>query len=395
MATIGALTLIPTGFIIYVDPTDLVTQLLLDISTDWVKHQRNPNLPPFFNDAAQEYEARISPKWRSFLTTPMFEVMLESPALLRGVHRTVADMINHVQAREWMPPLSNEDREAHKKACTDLDKEQTDESIATDCHLQYGENDPLPLEYWVPSVFKEEPGLQMYCKHMTHVKAYMGSLHQWFYRPYGWNLHAEQIASLCLLWQIAGSCEEAFFLAKWMQPFSEMSCLGICHMVSIIEPPQMLPEYLMATGEVDWLKVPPLQLQFKTPLEAHAFDEENATGPYDLLTDGDPLMYAASFVDYPAAEIPTQVQLTYNCPWCNLEFFTPKELDLTVLAQDLEEGELGDEEEVPSTIQLAMTTTASTQQASSGASTGFMLDEQEPPACSNCAPMTDFQWECK
>ncbi len=72
-----------------------------------------------------------------------------------------------------------------------------------------------------------------------------------------------------------------------MQLFSEMSCLGIRHMLSIIE--HMLPEYLMAAGEVHWLNVPPLQLQFKTPLETHAFHEENATGPYDPLTDGDPL----------------------------------------------------------------------------------------------------------
>ncbi len=39
-----------------------------------------------------------------------------------------------------------------------------------------------------------------------------------------------------------------------MQLLSEMLCLGICHMLSIIELLQMLPEYLMATGEVDWLK---------------------------------------------------------------------------------------------------------------------------------------------
>ncbi len=117
-------------------------------------------------------------------------------------------------------------------------------------------------------------------------------------------MNAKQVASLCLLWQIASSCEEAFFLAKWMQPFSEMSCLGIRHTLSIIEPPQMLPEYLTATGEVDWLKVPPLQLPFKTPLETRAFHEENVTGPYDPLQDGDPLTCAASFIDNPQTEFP-------------------------------------------------------------------------------------------
>ncbi len=81
-----------------------------------------------------------------------------------------------------MPPLSNKDREVHKKACADLDKEQTDESVAADRRLQYGENDPLPLEYCVPSVFKEEQGLQMNHEHITHVGAYTGLLCQWFYR---------------------------------------------------------------------------------------------------------------------------------------------------------------------------------------------------------------------
>ncbi len=181
MATIGALALIPLNYIVYRDAADLVSQLLVDITTDWAEHQINPELPPFFNNVAQEYETQVSPKWCGFLTTPMFEVMLQAPAPLHGVRRTVADVINRVQAEECMPPLSNEDREVHKKAHVDLDKEQTDESFATDRRLQYGEIDPLPLEYWVPSVFKEEQGLQMYRQHMTHVGACMGLLHQWFY----------------------------------------------------------------------------------------------------------------------------------------------------------------------------------------------------------------------
>ncbi len=57
VATIGTLTLIPTSFIIYTDPADLVSQVLLDIATDWVEYQRNPNLPLFFNDVARDYES--------------------------------------------------------------------------------------------------------------------------------------------------------------------------------------------------------------------------------------------------------------------------------------------------------------------------------------------------
>ncbi len=67
-----------------------------------------------------------------------------------------------------MPPLSNENREAHKKVCADLDQEQIDENVVADRRKQYGENDPLPLEPWEPSVFKEEQGLQMYHQNIAH-----------------------------------------------------------------------------------------------------------------------------------------------------------------------------------------------------------------------------------
>ncbi len=81
--------------------------------------------------------------------------------------------------------------------------------------------------------------------------------------------------------------------------------------------------------------------------------------------------------------IPPQVPLPYTCAWRNLYFFTPKDLDLTVFARDLEDGELADAEEL-STIRSA---TACTQQASESAtSIGFMLEEQEPSARSTGLP---------
>ncbi len=59
MATIGMLALVPPNFIIYRDPASLVTQLLLDVTTD--------DAQTFFTDAAWAYEAWISPLWNSFL----------------------------------------------------------------------------------------------------------------------------------------------------------------------------------------------------------------------------------------------------------------------------------------------------------------------------------------
>ncbi len=80
-----------------------------------------------------------------------------------------------------MPPLSKEDHDAHQKARDELHREQEDESITPDHRLQYGENDPLPLKSWEPSVFKEEQGIAMYRQHITYTKDYLGPIRQWFY----------------------------------------------------------------------------------------------------------------------------------------------------------------------------------------------------------------------
>ncbi len=80
-----------------------------------------------------------------------------------------------------MPPLSKEDRAVHQRACIELHREQEDESVMPEHRLQYGENDPLPLESWVPSVIKEEQGITMYCQHITYMKDYLGPIRQWFY----------------------------------------------------------------------------------------------------------------------------------------------------------------------------------------------------------------------
>ncbi len=118
---------------------------------------------------------------------------------------------------------------------------------------------------------------------MAHVQEYVGPLHQYFYQYYGPDLFAEQIASLCLLWRIASTCEEAFFLTKWMQPFSDMTGLNHRHMLSIIPPPSVLPEYQTPEGTLNLLKTVPLQLSFQTPLETWTFQEDQGTGPYEPL----------------------------------------------------------------------------------------------------------------
>ncbi len=145
---------------------------------------------------------------------------------------------------------------------------------------------------------------------------------------------------------------------------------------------------------VPWLKVPPLFLQFDTPMMTHAFHETESSCEYNPLRDGDPLMYAASFTDNTKNPVLPQAMLDFEGLWRDLPFFIPQEMDLTVLAHDLEEGELRDDEE-EGTIKPDSSVTASTQQASSAVSTPLTLAELELPEISDCAPMTDFQWECK
>ncbi len=184
LATIGTLTLAKHSFVVYMDVATLVADVLVDIANDVHEYKENPNQALFYNQTARDYEHRISPLWHAFLMTPSFQVMSESNVPLHSIRRTVASVINHVQAKEWMPPLSDEDREAHKRACADLDKEQVDDVPTPAHHKQFGENDPLPLDYWVPSVFRDEQGLQKYRDHIDHVNLYTGPLHQWFYRHY-------------------------------------------------------------------------------------------------------------------------------------------------------------------------------------------------------------------
>ncbi len=89
-------------------------------------------------------------------------------------------MIERVQASEWMPPLNPTDRETHRKVRARLQEDQEDVVVAETC-LLYGENDPLPVDDWVPSVFNENQGEAMYRQSMIHVQSYVGPLHQYFY----------------------------------------------------------------------------------------------------------------------------------------------------------------------------------------------------------------------
>ncbi len=121
------------------------------------------------------------PLWTAFLQLPMFEVKVETPGAPRSsVHRTVASMINRVQAKEWMLPLSAADRKMHQTVHDRLQSEQDETGAVENC-LQYGENDPLPLDDWVPSSFTEEQGKAKYRQHMAHAQDYVGPLCQFFY----------------------------------------------------------------------------------------------------------------------------------------------------------------------------------------------------------------------
>ncbi len=63
--------------------------------------------------------------------------------------------------------------------------------VVAENRLQYGENDPLPMNDWVPSVFTEDQGEATYRQSMIHVQLYVGPLRQFFYQYYGPELNAE------------------------------------------------------------------------------------------------------------------------------------------------------------------------------------------------------------
>ncbi len=120
MATLGILRLTSKDFVIYRDSVDFVSAILSYVTTDWKEYQEHlrhdPDAQPFHTEADHAYVVRIMPLWTAFLQLPMFEVKVETPgAPGSGVHRTVAHMINRVQAKEWMLPLSPTDHEMHQK----------------------------------------------------------------------------------------------------------------------------------------------------------------------------------------------------------------------------------------------------------------------------------------
>ncbi len=80
------------------------------------------------------------------------------------------------------------------------------------------------------------------------------------------------------------------------------------------------------------------------------FQEDQSTGPYEPLQDGDLLTYAASFIDNEMVPVPRQLPLHYDGTWKDLNFFEHKELNISVFAQEIEEeaedGELVGEDEL-------------------------------------------------
>ncbi len=80
------------------------------------------------------------------------------------------------------------------------------------------------------------------------------------------------------------------------------------------------------------------------------FQEDQSTGPYEPLRDGDPLTYAASFVDNETVPVPIQLPMHYTGAWKDLDFFECRELDILVFAHEMEDeaqdGELVGEDEL-------------------------------------------------
>ncbi len=131
-------------------------------------------------------------------------------------------------------------------------------------------------------------------------------------------------------------------MAKWIQPFSDMTSLSLCHVLGIIGLPPVLPEYRLGDSMLDLLKTIPLQLSFQTPLETWTFQEDQGAGPCEPLRDGDPLTYAAGLVDNEMVPVPIQTPMRCTGAWKDLDFFEHRELDVSMFAHVMEEEEEGE-----------------------------------------------------
>ncbi len=104
--------------------------------------------------------------------------------------------------------------------------------------------------------------------------------------------------------------------------------------------------------------------------------------------DGDPLIYATSFVDNELVPVPVQQPMRLTGAWKELDFFEPRDVNISMMAREMEEevegGELVGEEE-------ASPRSHSTQRASVAGSRS--VEDQEQLDNLDRTPMTDFQWE--
>ncbi len=88
--------------------------------------------------------------------------------------------------------------------------------------LLYGKDNVLPIDDWRPWKMTNNAT-------MTNVQTVemtgpvLKDLRNWVYGEYGRRVMTLQICILMLHWGVAQTADESFFLARWIQAWSEMS----------------------------------------------------------------------------------------------------------------------------------------------------------------------------
>ncbi len=112
-----------------------------------------------------------------------------------------------------------------------------------------------------------------------------------------------EISVIMLGWQVARMAEEAFFMARWISAWSEMSWMQLwANLRSVTMPPRL--------SDTDKTVKPlPLLIPFQVPLNLHDAAGK-AMGAYKLKEAGDPQLYPGTFARESTCQQMIQLQMT-------------------------------------------------------------------------------------
>ncbi len=99
-----------------------------------------------------------------------------------------------------------------------------------------------------------------YMQMVQMTESVLRDFHTWIYKQYRRHVTTLQICIIMLRWGVAQTADEAFFLTRWIQAFSELSWIQLrANLRSATMPPRL-------TGTLGDTPLMKLFLAFKVPL---------------------------------------------------------------------------------------------------------------------------------